>query len=107
MSQSDPEFIGVQTTLPGGTTMPAIEAGLMACASTHSGATAPDYADVGTLWLDTSGTPDHVLKVYDGTDWIVVATVDATSNLFSASLSKGIDPAAEELNDQDGTPLVP
>ncbi len=50
--------------------------------SCHSGATAPSYAAAGILWLDTSGTP-WLLKWYDGTDWIVQGSVDASTNAYT------------------------
>jgi hypothetical protein len=53
--------------------------------STHKGSTAPTYKVAGTPWLDDSGSP-LVLKIYDGTDWIVQGYVDATANLFTPGI---------------------
>ena len=45
----------------------------------HKGATAPTYAEAGILWLDDAATP-WLLKIYDGTDWIVIGAVNSTAN---------------------------
>ncbi|MFH1157596.1 MAG: hypothetical protein V1721_01735 [Pseudomonadota bacterium] len=45
----------------------------------HKGSTAPAYAEAGIVWLDDAATP-WVLKVYDGTDWIVLASINASTN---------------------------
>jgi len=47
----------------------------------HKGATAPDYAEAGMLWLDDSATP-WALKMSDGADWIIVGTINAGTNAF-------------------------
>lgn len=47
--------------------------------STHSGATAPSYVVPAMLWADTTSA-NYELKMYDGAQWITVATIDATSN---------------------------
>lgn len=50
--------------------------------STHKGSTAPSYAISGMLWIDDSATP-WVLKAYDGTDWISIVQINATTNLIN------------------------
>ena len=50
--------------------------------STHKGNSAPSYAVAGMIWLDDTSTP-WVMKIYDGTDWIVIGTVDASTNQFT------------------------
>lgn len=47
--------------------------------STHKGSTAPSYAVTGMHWIDDSGTP-WIEKVYDGSDWISIYEINATSN---------------------------
>lgn len=54
----------------------------------HKGATAPDYAEAGLLWLDDSATP-WKLKLHDGADWIVLGSVNAASNAFLPYLGTG------------------
>jgi hypothetical protein len=49
----------------------------------HKGSTAPSYAEAGILWLDDTATP-WVLKIYDGADWIVLASVNASTNAIEA-----------------------
>ncbi len=49
--------------------------------SHHKGATPPNYAEAGIVWLDDTSTP-WVFKTYDGTDWIEIGAVDATTNQY-------------------------
>jgi hypothetical protein len=49
--------------------------------SHHKGAGAPAYAEAGTVWLDDSATPWR-LKLFDGSDWIVMGSVHAGNNSF-------------------------
>src|SRR4051812_39891864 len=56
--------------------------------STNAGTSAPPYAVSGTQWLDTSATP-YVLKMYDGTDWLTIATVNASTNVVEAAVPVG------------------
>jgi hypothetical protein len=51
----------------------------------HKGSTAPGYAAAGIIWLDDTATP-WILKIYDGTDWITIGTVNATTNVFVPSV---------------------
>lgn len=52
---------------------------LNALRTLHSGTSRPSYAVAQMLWVDTTTTP-WVLKCYDGTDDISIATIDATTN---------------------------
>lgn len=47
--------------------------------STQKGSTAPSYAVTGMHWIDDSGTP-WIEKVYDGSDWISIYEINATTN---------------------------
>lgn len=49
--------------------------------SMHSGATAPSYVTAGMLWVDTTSA-NYILKIYDGTDWISLAQINAASNIW-------------------------
>jgi hypothetical protein len=51
----------------------------------HKGSVAPSYAEAGLLWLDDAATP-WALKIYDGTDWIKIADVNATANTVTPYL---------------------
>lgn len=46
----------------------------------HKGAAAPTYAEAGIVWLDDTATP-WLFKIYDGTDWISMASVNAATNV--------------------------
>jgi hypothetical protein len=48
--------------------------------SSHKGSTAPGYAISGMLWVDDSADPTWNLKFYDGNDWIVINTIDISTN---------------------------
>lgn len=54
--------------------------------SLHKGASAPNYVAAGMLWLDDSAAPTWELKMYDGTDWISLRTINTTGNTTSSSL---------------------
>lgn len=55
--------------------------GKKALLSHHKGAGAPSYAEAGTIWLDDSATPWR-LKIFDGSDWIVMGALHAGNNTF-------------------------
>ena len=48
----------------------------------HKGSVVPSYAAAGMIWLDDAATP-WLLKIYDGTDWITLGDVNATTNTFN------------------------
>ena len=79
MSQFDPVIGADKTGLQYRTDD---NAGKKALLNHHKGSTAPTYAEAGITWLDDSGTP-WLFKVYDGTDWITMGSVNATSNAFT------------------------
>jgi len=51
--------------------------------SSHKGSTAPTYKTAGIMWLDDSATPVFELKIYDGTDWIILFSINISSNTFN------------------------
>jgi hypothetical protein len=53
---------------------------LDALLSSQASATAPSYAVEGTLWADNSVSGTISVKMYDGADWITVATIDKSGN---------------------------
>lgn len=81
MSQSTDLVLSDQSGIDFRTELNSI---LAAIASTHKGSTAPSYAVAGMCWLDDSGTP-WVLKFYDGSDWITMGNINATTNLFEVA----------------------
>ena len=54
--------------------------------SSHKGSTAPTYRIAGTVWLDDASTP-WLDKIYDGTDWIVRGSVNASTNAYTPYLA--------------------
>ncbi len=55
----------------------------------HKGSTAPSYAEAGTMWLDDTATP-WLLKMHDGTDWISIGNINATTNEFTSFISGAV-----------------
>lgn len=53
--------------------------------TSNSGIRRPSYAVAGTKWLDMSATP-WLLKMYDGTNDIVIGTVNPSTHKFIASI---------------------
>ena len=47
----------------------------------HKGNAAPASLAAGVFWIDDAATP-WILKIYDGTDWIIAGTIDSTANTF-------------------------
>jgi hypothetical protein len=58
---------------------------LQAVATTHSGTSTPTGAVAGTIWLDTTSATAPILKYYDGTDNITLATLDHVANTVNFS----------------------
>lgn len=54
--------------------------------SCHAGNTAPSYATKGLCWLDTTASPDHLLKMYTGTAWAIIGKLDITAGTFTPYL---------------------
>lgn len=53
---------------------------LDAIVSSHKGSSQPSYRQAGMFWLDDASTP-WILKFYDGTSWLTVMELNATTNL--------------------------
>ena len=53
---------------------------LQAVGTTHSGTSLPTGAVAGLIWLDTTSATAPVLKYYDGTDNITLATINHSTN---------------------------
>lgn len=75
--------------------------GLLALASNSSGTTEPASPTTHQFWLDTAATP-WVLKLYDGTDWIIIGQFNATTNVFTAN---GLDNHDSIVVDANGIAL--
>jgi hypothetical protein len=50
----------------------------------HKGNSAPDVLIAGIQWIDDTSSP-WTWKVYDGTDWISIGTIDPAENEFSSA----------------------
>jgi len=57
--------------------------------SMHSGTSRPAYAAAGTMWRDTTGSPE-LIKLYNGTNDLVLGAVDATSHIWMPTIGGGI-----------------
>lgn len=65
-------------------------AALQALASTSKGSSQPSTRYAGQMWIDDSATP-WVLKVWDGSDWITIGTINASTNVFTpANIPSGV-----------------
>ena len=58
---------------------------LQAVGSTHSGTSLPTGAVAGLIWLDTTSAGVPLLKYYDGTDNITLATINHSANTVTFS----------------------
>lgn len=57
-----------------------LNSALQALASSSKGATAPSTKYAGQLWINDTATP-WVLNVWDGAQWIVLAEINASTNV--------------------------
>ncbi|MFU0504000.1 hypothetical protein [Pseudaminobacter sp. NGMCC 1.201702] len=48
--------------------------------SGHKGSAAPSYSVAGMRWIDDSGDPLWIVRVYDGTNWIDEFAIDSSAN---------------------------
>lgn len=70
----------------------------------NAGTSRPSYAVAHMTWTDTTSTP-WVLKYFDGTDDIVLGTINAITNIFTPSdvqLNKTDATTAPTVNDDSG-----
>ena len=82
MSQSALSIPGSPLTMA--TLKTTLEAIFAAINTIQSGAMAPSSAVQGSLWLDTSGTPTYILKLYTTTaGWISIVSVNITTGAIS------------------------
>ena len=79
-----------------------LNAWVPAVVSTHTGSTRPSYAAQGTLWVDNSATPALDVYFYDGTQDVLLYTIDSSTGeiVFGGSNGNGtflgaIDPTAD------------
>lgn len=93
MSQYD--FGTIDPTAKSGTALATdLNSWRTALHSMHSGTSRPSYAVAGTMWLDTTGSP-NVVKIFDGTDDITFGNLDTGANTFTITLAANSVTATE------------
>ena len=78
---------------------------LNAVRTSHSGTSLPSGAVAGTIWLDTTSATAPILKYYDGTDNITLATINHTANTVDFNDSAISTPLAVTGNATAGAEL--
>ena len=78
---------------------------LQAVGTTHSGTSLPTGAVAGLIWLDTTSATAPILKYYDGTDNITLATINHTANTVDFNDSAISTPLAVTGNATAGAEL--
>ena len=78
---------------------------LNAVRTTHSGTSLPSGAVAGTIWLDTTSATTPILKYYDGTDNITLATINHSANTVDFNDSAISTPLAVTGNATAGAEL--
>lgn len=79
------------------TSMTALDANIDHVRNYNKGTSAPTELVAGVPWLDDTATP-WVLKIYDGTDWITVAGVNATDNEYLPGNGQVFFPATQNAS---------
>lgn len=86
MSQSD--FGIIDPNIKDGATLATdLNSWRTALHSSHKGPAEPAYKIAGMLWVDDTNNPNWDLKFYDGSDWIIISTIDTTGNTSSGQSS--------------------
>ena len=78
---------------------------LNAVRTSHSGTSLPSGAVAGTIWLDTTSATAPILKYYDGTDIITLATINHSANTVDFNDSSISTPLAVTGNATAGAEL--
>jgi hypothetical protein len=78
---------------------------LQAVGTTHSGTSLPTGASAGLIWLDTTSATSPILKYYDGTDNITLATINHSANTVDFNDSSISTPLAVTGNTTAGAEL--
>ena len=78
---------------------------LQAVGTTHSGTSLPTGASAGLIWLDTTSATAPILKYYDGTDNITLATINHSANTVDFNDSAISTPLAVTGNATAGAEL--
>jgi hypothetical protein len=63
-------------------------------ATLNSGSSAPSSPAEGWFWLDISIANQATLKIYDGSNWLVIGTLDLTNHRWSPPVGGGVNTIA-------------
>lgn len=63
-------------------------------ATLNAGSSAPTGPEEGWLWLDISVANQATLKVYDGSNWLALGTLDLTNHRWSPPVGGGVNTLA-------------
>lgn len=77
-----------------------------AAETSHSGATPPSYAKVGTPYLDTSVTPPQLKMCYNATGPLLMTIAELKANVSSRCNHSGGRAPASATDGTDTTPVV-
>jgi len=66
--------------------------GKEAIVSNHAGVAEPSYKIANMIWADTASSP-IIIKYYDGTDWIPIGEINASTNTFTPYIGANLAPA--------------
>ena len=78
---------------------------LNALASNHIGSSRPASATAGMIWIDNSTTNTLVLKVFDGSDDLVIFSLNTATNVVTVPSGVTIDAQITET-DPNATALA-
>ncbi len=70
----------------GATVRADLNGAFAALGTSMKGPSVPPSPQAGLVWLDDSASP-WTLRIYDGVDWIVIGTVNASTNEFGVTLA--------------------
>ena len=102
MSQYDPGTIDPNTK-DGASLASDLNSWRDALHSLHRGVTSPGYASAGMLWVDDSADPIWELKLYDGTAWISLLTIDTNNNTSSSGVKNNLSAISTPTSSDDST----
>lgn len=86
---------------------------LTALYTNHAGAAAPPSPEKGQVWIDTSqeaaGTPTHVMRIYTGSVWRTLGTLNLTTGLYTTAVGLPLTGGTltGPIQGQDGTAALP
>ena len=64
----------------------------------HIGSSRPGSASAGTLWIDSGTTNTYILKVYDGSDDLVIFSLNTATNVVSVPSGVSVEGTITETD---------